>query len=46
MAWNRVDIAQSEIFTDERQWKVRLRGAAPWGALLGLVQTPALSLVR
>ncbi|XP_065798979.1 transient receptor potential cation channel subfamily M member 2 isoform X3 [Muntiacus reevesi] len=22
VAWNRVDIAQSEIFTDERQWKV------------------------
>lgn len=29
------DIAQSEIFTDERQWKVRLR-ELPWGALLGL----------
>ena len=26
VAWNRVDIARSEIFTDERQWKVRLRG--------------------
>lgn len=24
VAWNRVDIAQSEIFTDEWQWKVRL----------------------
>lgn len=22
VAWNRVDIARSEIFTDERQWKV------------------------
>lgn len=30
VAWNRVDIARSEIFTDERQWKVRLRGV-PWG---------------
>lgn len=30
VAWNRVDIARSEIFTDERQWKVRLWGV-PWG---------------
>lgn len=28
VAWNRVDMARSEIFTDERQWKVRLLGAA------------------
>lgn len=28
VAWNRVDIARSEIFTDERQWKVGLLGAA------------------
>lgn len=26
VAWNRVDIARSEIFTDERRWKVRLLG--------------------
>lgn len=30
VAWNRVDIARSEIFTDERQWKVWLSGL-PWG---------------
>lgn len=46
VAWNRVDIAQSEIFTDEWQWKVRLPGAALRRGLLGLVQTLALSLVR
>lgn len=46
VAWNRVDIARSEIFTDERQWKVRLPGAALGRGCLGLVQTPALSLVR
>lgn len=28
VAWNRVDIARSEIFTDERQWKVWPLGAA------------------
>ena len=36
VAWNRVDIAQSEIFTDERQWKVRLPGAALGGPCWGL----------
>lgn len=46
VTWNRVDIAQSEIFTDERQWKVRLPGAALGRDLLGLVQTLALFLVR
>uniref|UniRef100_A0A8C4KZH2 Transient receptor potential cation channel subfamily M member 2 n=1 Tax=Equus asinus asinus TaxID=83772 RepID=A0A8C4KZH2_EQUAS len=35
VAWNRVDIARSEIFTDERQWKVRLLGAALRRDLLG-----------
>lgn len=30
VAWNRVDIARSEIFTDERQWKVWPLGL-PWG---------------
>lgn len=27
VAWNRVDIARSEIFSDERQWKVGLGGS-------------------
>lgn len=34
VAWNRVDIARSEIFTDERQWKVGLLGC-PVEGLVG-----------
>lgn len=34
MAWNRVDIARSEIFTDEWQWKVGLP-ATLWKGLVG-----------
>lgn len=30
MAWNRVDIARSEIFTDEWQWKVGCRVVCKW----------------
>lgn len=49
VAWNRVDIARSEIFTDERRWKVRLLGllggAAGW-ALEGGPGHPAPASVE
>lgn len=38
VAWNRVDIARSEIFTDERPWKVRPPRGQPWHPPLGLVR--------
>lgn len=56
VAWNRVDIARSEIFTDERQWKVGLLGCPVEGLVGpreqgqapegGLCPTPALPPVE
>ena len=38
LAWNRIDIAKSDIFTEERLWKVREWNRAHWLECLLMVQ--------